>query len=194
MNIKSVIKILCGMLLTSTSVPGHADTAGLNINEDGIEIHYQKQLIEYKEYRILPTYSFLYSQETWPHTLLLRADGEIISFTHTFGDGYTAAPKVIALIADYRNNDIIAPAIGGVAHFPKGGKIPFDIDADVFWAPPPFALIDGQFLWGMSIQGHYPLPQDNELRFGIRKINASTKQGPHGSLEQGIFIGLASFF
>ncbi|MBI3772256.1 MAG: hypothetical protein HY272_06115 [Gammaproteobacteria bacterium] len=194
MNIKLIIKILCGASLVATSTLGHTDTAGLNFNEDGVEAHYQKQLIEYKEYRILPSYSFLYSQETWPHNFLLRADGEIISYTQTFGDGYTAAPKVVALIAQYQNNDIIAPAIGGAAHFPKGGKIPFDIDADAFWAPPPFALIDGQFMWGMSIQGHYPLPQDNELRFGYRKINASADQGPHGSLDQGIFVGFASFF
>lgn len=194
MNIKSIIKILCGASLTAASILGHAETAGLNFNEDGVEAHYQKQLIEYKDHRILPTYSFLYSQETWPHNYLLRADGEIISYTQTFGDGYTAAPKILALIAKYQNYEIVAPAIGGAVHFPKGGKIPVDIDADAFWAPPPFALIDGQFMWGVTIQGHYPLPQDNELRFGYRKIEASTDQGPHGSFEQGPFVGFASFF
>lgn len=194
MNIKLIIKILCGAVLSAISTVGFTDTAGLNFNDDGIEVHYQKALIEYKEHRILPIYSFLYSQETWPHNYLLRADGEIISYTQTFGNGYTAAPKIIALIAKYRKNEIVAPAIGGVLHFPKGGKIPFDIDADAFLAPPPLAMIDGQFMWGMSIQGHYPLPQDNELRFGYRKINASADKGPHGVFEQGIFVGFASFF
>lgn len=181
-------------LLFVASSTARADTAGLNINQDGIEGHYQGNLIEFKERRILPNLSALYSQETWPHSFLFRVDGEIVSYTHTFDNGYTAAPNLMVLLADYRNFDILAPAIGGTLHIPKGGKIPFDIDSEIFIAPPPFALLDGQYLWGLTIQGHYPLPQDNELRFGFRKIDASIDKGPHGSLETGIFVGFASFF
>lgn len=202
MSIKYTDLTLLALVCTLANVNAIAGTsAGLSLNADGPRVHYNRSLIDYPQAWTKPLglhhqhLSILLSQESSHRNLLISGALALVKYGKTFGNNHSINPRVYLFLADLFKTTTVAAAAGATYLVPARQYtwLHFDLKTEVFLAPSVLTRGEIDYLWGADLQATYPLPQNNELSFGYRKIETSLNHRPD-TIEQGLYIGLTTYF
>ena len=193
----SAFALLC--LLSFIAPPkAMARAVGMDIAADGASLHYQGTPAKRKRGgrwgQYTPRYQLFYAQATAPRNLLVSADAELHRLSKTFADRYQLRGKTYLFAADYHEQRALALGIGGILRAPPRQRWPLAMQLELFGAPQFTTLIHGNYLWGVTVQGDYPLPDNNTLNVGFRKIKMGVSDISPSSFQNSVYFGLTSHF
>ena len=186
------------LLSLLTTPNAMARSAGMDIAADGASLHYIGAPVERKRGgrwgHYTPTYRLHYAQATAPRNLLLSADAEFHRFSKTIAGNYQLHGKTYLLGAEYHDQRLLALGFGGLLRTPPRKRWPVTTQLEVFGAPQATTLFRGNYVWGVTLQGDYPLPNDNALIVGFRKIKMGVNDVSDTSYQNSVYFGLTSHF
>lgn len=175
-----------------------ARSAGMDIAADGASIHYQGNPATRKRGgrwgHYTPQYRLLYAQATAPRNLLFSADAELHRFTKTFADTYQLGGKTYLLAANYHDQRAVAIGVGALLQAPARKQWPIATQLELFGAPQVTTALDGNYIWGIELRGSYPLPDNQALNVGFRKIKMGVDEVSATSFQNSLYLGLMSRF
>ena len=172
-----------------------ADSNGMLLNDDSIGGHYiDVSIKELYSRKYIQDYSLLISNESDPRNILISGGYEILDYVRKLRNKAFLRPKIGIFMADFLDQTALGLGIGGVYHLPKSEKRKYDTIAEVILAPRITSFIDGTHMLAFRAQINYPLPQNTEFNFGYRNIAIGIEKRSEKSFEQGLYIGLTTYF
>lgn len=171
-----------------------ADSAGLVLGLDSVEIYYNNATTEKLLKNTRQNYSLMYSQESAPRNLMLSADFELLKYSRPLKKNYIWGPKIGTYLADFNESNLAAVSGGVYFRRPAKENQKFDYLTELLYAPQITSFIKGEYLWSFKFQVNYSLPDNAELNLGYRKMQIKLDGQPVDSFETGVFVGLSARF
>lgn len=194
MNILSFIRFLAIYALLAISTPVLANSSGLLLNDDSVQVYYQSNDSDTLWKHSRQELSLIYSQEANPRDLLLSMDVEPLDYRQPLLTNIYWGPKLAAHIASFEDENLIAAAAGIYIRHPAQEEHDFDFVTELLVAPQMTNFISGEWLWSFKAQINLPLPDNAELNFGFRKIQIKLDDKRSQSFETGLYVGLSRHF
>ncbi len=186
------ISFICTLFISAA--PVLANSSGLLMNDDSVQIFYQTNNNDTVWKFARQEYSLTYSQESNPRDLLFSADAEPRDLSRTLLKNYLWGPKLALHVANFDDDNLVAAALGIYLRHPAKDEHDFDFVTELMAAPQMTSLIDGKWLWSFKSQINLPLADDAELNFGFRKIQIKLDDKRSHSFETGLYLGLSRRF
>lgn len=194
MNIFSLLKFLIGSALLAICTPVLANSSGLLLNNDSVQVYYQSDDSDILWKRSRQQFNLIYSQEANPRDLLLSIDAEPLDYKQPLLTNIYWGPKLAAHLASFEDENLFAVAAGIYVRHPAQEEYDFDFVTELLVAPRLTNFISGEWLWSFKAQINLPLPDNAELNFGFRKIQIKLDGNRSQSFETGLYAGLSRYF
>lgn len=189
-----VIKKLIILTLLSPLGTALAQSHGLLINDDSVELRYHSDANDLLRYHTRQEYSAMVAKQGEPRSFHFRADSELLDYTRPFKQRWTMAPKLGVTFSDFLDHRFFAIAAGGVLRRPADPLRKYELLTEMMLGPSDWKIAEG-WVWSFKAQVNYPLPDDAEFNFGFRRIDMRVDRGyHHTSFETGLYLGLSKRF
>jgi len=186
-------RLILILALASTCATAQARTRGMIINDDSVQLSYLTEANDVLPYRSRQGYSLIVAKERDPRNLLLSTDAELLEFERPFMQTRTFSPKVGLAFTDYLDHTFLALSGGAILRQPPDKIRKYSLLAEFMAGPHLHDWSKSlEWTWSLRAQINYPLADDVEFNFGLRRIVMKLENRHRDSFETGLYIGLSS--